>query len=975
MAEDSATKKASAIGQLNDELAQAILRSSENNPLVGLGLDRVGVDQMTTLFKYPINADGLYLRGGDIEKDLSRVGYMKGSPVDLTKPTVAIPLPNQDGQTPRDVNQTMAHEYGHAGIGALANLDQDRIGFRQLPIGRRRNEIAMRAQDYKYGSPKSREETLAYLINRYGTRKEKDRFFKSTTFGENNGELVSDKDNRAVSDGARSILKRGEDARRELSDKAGKILYDEGKRMNRQEVGKDMASKGRYGDTMLVHMNPIEVDALAKMSPTGKLTTNPDTGQPEAFLPLLAAMGGGYLGGALGYGALGAGLGSFAGSLAQGDDFETALAGGLLSYGTAGMLNAAGGTDAAALASGTENAATNLAANAAVDPALGQPMFMGVPVDSASAGLSLSPDIASMAPPSSSYLNFGGPTNPMASVVSPVTDISSLPTPMKKPASFINMKDLGTRSNLNADSVKLPNGKSLTMPSPPSSSVMGPRIAGSPVPLPPPDAMGPRVGYNMNNPSQLTSPLAQFDSPYNLEMSKAAGDMPLAKLPPPGGMMGRVSSMYNDLPAAIGPDTITNPAYTEKGFFDKLSYLKDQGFNKSVNNAITGNPIATTAAGLGLLGGGTGSLSNPAPQPAIPDFTTAGRTYAKRPFQKQGVARSFVDAPDGYRPGFDPERSYLSPISTYNQGFATGGIVGLMPKVPKIRISGGYESEPDDFDVNDVANDTDFGQPGGRVGVGPNPGPPDDPISVGEVLGSAVVGALTGGLGMGVVSGITNAGMQAMGAPTVMGVAADAFTGGQTSTGTGGMSGADISDVNDAANDTGFGPPDGAPGSNSGGAGSSGGQGDPDGPGGAVGDDSSNWAVGGKIEDGAEQENPIITNAKAAIAGQHPEPQKAIGQFVQVYGDEAFMQLRNQVIAEQSLDQREDAGLGGMITGPGTGTSDSIPAKITQNGKPVEDIRVADGEYILPDATVQKIGKDNLDEIVMATNGKQPNQS
>ena len=962
MAEDSATKKASAIGQLNDELAQAILRSSENNPLVGLGLDRVGVDQMTTLFKYPINADGLYLRGGDIEKDLSRVGYMKGSPVDLTKPTVAIPLPNQDGQTPRDVNQTMAHEYGHAGIGALANLDQDRIGFRQLPIGRRRNEIAMRAQDYKYGSPKSREETLAYLINRYGTRKEKDRFFKSTTFGENNGELVSDKDNRAVSDGARSILKRGEDARRELSDKAGKILYDEGKRMNRQEVGKDMASKGRYGDTMLVHMNPIEVDALAKMSPTGKLTTNPDTGQPEAFLPLLAAMGGGYLGGALGYGALGAGLGSFAGSLAQGDDFETALAGGLLSYGTAGMLNAAGGTDAAALA-GTENAATNLAA---VDPALGQQMFMGVPVDSAysaSAGLNLSPDIASMAPPSSSYLNFGnvgGPTNPMASVVSPVTDISSLPTPMKKPASFINMKDLGTRSNLNADSVKLPNGKSLTMPSPPSSSVMGPRIAGSPVPLPPPDAMGPRVGYNMNNPSQLTSPLAQFDSPYNLEMSKAAGDMPLAKLPPPGGMMGRVSSMYNNLPAAIGPDTITNPAYTEKGFFDKLSYLKDQGFNKSVNNAITGNPIATTAAGLGLLGGGTGSLSNPAPQPAIPDFTTAGRTYAKRPFQKQGVARSFVDAPDGYRPGFDPERSYLSPISTYNQGFATGGIVGLMPKVPKIRISGGYESEPDDFDVNDVANDTDFGQPGGRVGAGPNPGPPDDPISVGEVLGSAVFGALTGGLGTGVVSGITNTLSQAAGVPTIADALGNAFNQNNT-------------------------PPPATPAGSTAsfGGGSSAGGGSPDGTTG--GDESDNpgndtgdrgaYARGGKIEDGAEQENPIITNAKAAIAGQHPEPQKAIGQFVQVYGDEAFMQLRNQVIAEQSLDQREDAGLGGMITGPGTGTSDSIPAKITQNGKPVEDIRVADGEYILPDATVQKIGKDNLDEIVMATNGKQPNQS
>ena len=86
------------------------------------------------------------------------------------------------------------------------------------------------------------------------------------------------------------------------------------------------------------------------------------------------------------------------------------------------------------------------------------------------------------------------------------------------------------------------------------------------------------------------------------------------------------------------------------------------------------------------------------------------------------------------------------------------------------------------------------------------------------------------------------------------------------------------------------------------------------------------------------------------------------------------MQLRDQVIAEQSLGQREDAGLGGMITGPGTGTSDSIPAQITQNGQPVENIRVADGEYIMPKATVDKLGKANLDEVVAATNGKPANQ-
>ncbi len=34
-------------------------------------------------------------------------------------------------------------------------------------------------------------------------------------------------------------------------------------------------------------MNPVEVAGIAAMSPTGRLTTNPVTGQPEAFLPLL----------------------------------------------------------------------------------------------------------------------------------------------------------------------------------------------------------------------------------------------------------------------------------------------------------------------------------------------------------------------------------------------------------------------------------------------------------------------------------------------------------------------------------------------------------------------------------------------------------------------------------------------------------------------------------------------------------------
>ena len=50
----------------------------------------------------------------------------------------------------------------------------------------------------------------------------------------------------------------------------------------------DLVEKqGRFGDSELVHLNPIEVKMLEKMSPTGKLTTNPKTGKKEAFWNIL----------------------------------------------------------------------------------------------------------------------------------------------------------------------------------------------------------------------------------------------------------------------------------------------------------------------------------------------------------------------------------------------------------------------------------------------------------------------------------------------------------------------------------------------------------------------------------------------------------------------------------------------------------------------------------------------------------------
>jgi len=120
----------------------------------------------------------------------------------------------------------------------------------------------------------------------------------------------------------------------------------------------ELASRGRYGDSMLLHVRPDELQGLASL---GTLTINPDTGLPEAFsfkslLPAVGAIGATFLLGPAGLGLLGgtgsliggafgtgvaAGLGSFAGGLVAGQSPGQAALGGLLSGATAGFFSGA----------------------------------------------------------------------------------------------------------------------------------------------------------------------------------------------------------------------------------------------------------------------------------------------------------------------------------------------------------------------------------------------------------------------------------------------------------------------------------------------------------------------------------------------------------------------------------------------------------------------------------------------------------
>lgn len=138
-----------------------------------------------------------------------------------------------------------------------------------------------------------------------------------------------------------------------------------------------MASKGRGGDSMLVHMAPEEVQALQALAERhGKtLTINPETGQPEALslkslLPVIA----GVALGPAGFGLMSAGMAGLTvggiTALATGD-ISRGLMAGLGAYGGAGLGEALAGAGAASAegaagALGVEGAATGAGSQAAM---------------------------------------------------------------------------------------------------------------------------------------------------------------------------------------------------------------------------------------------------------------------------------------------------------------------------------------------------------------------------------------------------------------------------------------------------------------------------------------------------------------------------------------------------------------------------------------------------------------------------------
>ena len=122
-----------------------------------------------------------------------------------------------------------------------------------------------------------------------------------------------------------------------------------------------LADRGRYGDSMLVHMAPEEVAGLASLTPNG-VTTNPETGLPEMFnlramLPTIITIGAGIMsGGTLSPLAAAALSGVTTAAVSEGTTSERlgkGLAAGIGTYGMGQLTGSLGSAGAAADAQGT----------------------------------------------------------------------------------------------------------------------------------------------------------------------------------------------------------------------------------------------------------------------------------------------------------------------------------------------------------------------------------------------------------------------------------------------------------------------------------------------------------------------------------------------------------------------------------------------------------------------------------------------
>ena len=599
-----------------------------------------------------------------------------------------------------------------------------------------------------------------------------------------------------------------------------------------------VAAKGRYGDTMLVHMNPVEVAMMHEASPTG-LTINPDTGQPEAFLPMLGALAGGYIGSTygmfgiaagLGAASLGAGLGSFTGHLLQGDDVGRAALGGLttgaMSYGLGSLFDA-----------------TAAAASESISP------------------------------------------------YSAVANVGSGEIPTHMAGEFISPEQVLA----NTGSPDILSSMMSTGPAPFGSTVG--------------DAAPASYAFGKNL-SRGFSPAVPVGVPLIVEPAIPSGTPTVS---------AQVDAIVD---AANRPDS---------GYFDLIG----QGWDKMT----TPQQLALGAGGIGTLAGYSPlSATDPTNQAQIPAPEEAEWIDEQFP-----TTRTLEYPPSSYRPGIDSEWPYFTPINRprntaaqgglVGRGFARGGTIGPAISVPGGgtglgRLSDMMPPSRDDFNRAAALN---------QMRAAMQQAQQQQPFP-GQTIGATVPGTAAGQLFPEINRPPQGDRIPQRGGFARRGGIVKGFRNGN------------IGETTMVPNPRDTVSPDMA---------------SPDMVSSDIVSPEQQFAVQAEAaqlqpqmrQAGPGQQDPVVSGAIAAIMGSHPAPQQAIQAFIQIYGQLAFTQLRQQVVAEASLKQRQGSGVGRLVKGPGDGLSDSVPANIEEQ----EEVALSDGEVIMPADVVSDLGNGSSD--------------
>ncbi len=690
----------------------------------------------------------------------------------------------------------------------------------------------------------------------------------------------------------------------------------------------ELASKGRYGDSMLVHMNPAEVRAIAELVPGG-LTLNPDTGQPEAFLPFLLGM----LGGA-GAAALPATLAATAAPAAAAAALPAlaapAIAAPTLAATALPAATAASAAPAVAGLGALEAATPALAAaeTAAALPAAAAPQqvaAMGLGdlggfnaaqqagAIAAPPGLPPAPIDPGLVPgvPTGPTAPFGaGPNSPLVSEQFSNAALKGdllQPTnlgPQVDPLARIPQGPQGAQLPKISDPIPAPGAQPSPPPITAQASLAPPEVApyGGPQDIGPggPQDIAPDIAgsvddavYGAPPPPGASAAPAEAASDFSLS-SITSSPFFLPGLLAAGSLATSSSGdSGDDDDEGEGPDAVQPEEGDYTAEFPGDDYVpgRDDEFNYFPNRSFKGGGMVEDIA-MGLGGGLTAPIANAIfggdDAPWLQQVAQGIGPIAARNFADGGYIdpRDRVSQPDsGYRPGTDPAHVYFperaqpapaqSPgVDSALQALANQNAESISRIDKQLSFqpkggAGGGGGGGDDGGASQLAD-------GGTVSI---------PFSFEDAMVSGQNGPSVGGPG-GVANPLNNSTQSTYSLPDAL--APVAFANG-------------------------------------------GGVGEP---------------MMGPLA-GQDPRIMLMMEAEKAMTGQHPDPEPVITQFVQTFGEGALRQLAAGIQARGTQGD-----VGRMIEGPGGPKSDDVPARIDDT----HEAALSNGEFVMTADAVKNMG-------------------